>query len=268
MLKYTIFSVFAVLSFSYSTFLYGSVTDYISKYRIGVDLINSSDDVTVHYDRDRESTLPKYCTQKTDDPTKMTCSVGLSAGRGNGFLSQYLHGFGLFFQQPFKRQGFFYFNYDLGFALKMLRGDFLSNNDELYSPLKNVSFQMYGGVAYPYIQFGITPQSTWPDLLLSIGPMAQFYIGQVTINDETKNVALAQGSKISKGLSWLQAFVEIEIVFWRFGDGYFSYFWNHSLSSSNVEAGNFYPKEKDGMSKFGADFYSSVQGFKLLFNFP
>lgn len=268
MLKNSVFFACVVLSFTLSDALHASVIDYVSKYRIGIDLINSSDEATVHYDRNRATIIPKNCVQKSDDPTKMTCSVNLSAGSGKGFLSEYLHGFGIFFQQPFKRQGFFYFNYDIGFGIKMLRGSFTSENDALYSPLKNISFQMYGGVAYPYIQFGITPQQTWPDILLSIGPMAQFYVGQVTVNNESKTVAMAQGSKIGKGLSWLQAFFEVEIVFWRFGDGYFSYFFNHSLSSSNIEAGGFYPSDVDGMSKFGADFHSNVNGFKLLFNFP
>ncbi len=254
-------------TFIFSEVSSASVFDYLNGYNLGIDSISSSDNVHVTYERDYSGAPSKNCSVNADDQTKMTCNVYLQGGRGGGFLSEYLKGYGVFLQQPFKRQGLYYFGYDVGFGLRVLKGALSERDAEETAPLTSLSFQMYGVAAYPYIQFGITPAQTWPDFLISIGPVIQAFMGQVSVNERPETVAIVQGSKLANLLS-LQGFLGLELVLWRFGEGAFSLFSNRYLVSSRVEKGAFYPKEIDGMSHFSATFQNSVYGMKLLLNWP
>src|SRR5690606_22850438 len=120
-------------------------------------------------------------------------------------------------------------------------------------PLRELEFQLVSFIIKPYVQIGVTPARTWPDVLLSLGPALQLGVGTVKVNDEKESVAVATSSSLLSG------FAELEIVFWRFGDGALSIF-TSTDSTGSGRGTEFFPKEVDGMKDFRADFSRSVAG--------
>jgi hypothetical protein len=132
-----------------------------------------------------------------------------------------------------------------------------------------MNYSLYGIRIKPYIQFGVTPSVILPDILISLGPVAHALVGQVDVNGETKSSALAQMSQLFSGINPVAyAYFELEIVFWRFGEGAFSFYTSRARTDDRNTGGAFYSGEKDGMSNFNATFNSDEAGLKFLTNWP
>ena len=245
---------------------YGNaIWDYIKQYQVGLDYTHSSDHVDASYEMPSGGVKPDNCATSSADPAHQRCSTSMLASDSSGW--------GIFLQQAFKRQGFFYFKPSLSFGARYLNGsmDPLEQKQEQKDglPLRNLSFSFAALQVKPYIQLGITPAKTWPDLLLSIGPEAQVAVGKVTVNDIGENVAMASSSG---GL--IGGFTELELVLWRFGDGALSFYESWENLGGTSEGTKFYPKSIDGMTDFKARFSHEVDGrfyglgFKLVLDWP
>ncbi len=243
----------ASLMFGFSTPSFALVTEvvsYLRQYQFGFDYANSSDHMALSYDLERAGSAPKGCVADAKNADHIICTVGTVAGQSSGF--------GIVLEQAFKRQGFFYFKPDIGFGVRYLTAD-LAKEDLGYQqagslPLKSVNAQLLAFVMKPYIQFGITPASTWPDILFSLGPNFQIAAGKGKINNVKENVAFATSSR---GL--IGGFFAFEIVPWRFGNGALSLFSNFDHSGDG-RGSKFFKKDVDGMTDIRAKFSRNVSG--------
>lgn len=248
-LKLSVMALCFVLSSPAFAFV-TEVVNYVKQYQIGVDYSSSVDRLSVTYDTDINGGVPKSCTTIENDGTKKRCSFSMQTGSSSGW--------GLFLQRAFKKQGFWYFDYDVGFGARYLSGA-LSEDDQSTDglPLKEAKFSLATVIAKPYIQFGITPD-WWPDVLVSVGPAAQVAVGTVSINDHSERV-VAGTSSYAGPMSLWHGFLELEFVLKRFGDGAFSIF-SSSDYTGGGEGTEIYPKNVDGMSNFRGNFSHHVGG--------
>lgn len=243
----TLLSVSATHSFA----LVSEVVNYVKQYKIGIDYSNSIDYVTLSYEMDSAGGVPPSCQLLANDATRKRCSVGMVGGGSSGW--------GIFLQRAFKKQGFWYFNYDLGFGARYLSGSLPEKEESLSGlPLKNAKFSLGAFVVKPYIEFGITPDR-WPDVLISVGPALQVAAGTMTINDKPEKVAMGTSSYTGPMSLW-KGFAQIELVLKRFaGDGAFSLIASQDLTGQG-EGTKVYPKSIDGMDDFKGSFSHSVGG--------
>lgn len=229
--------------------LVNDVWDYVKRSQLGVDYSNSIDRVDLSYEVPTAGVIPGSCKVTSDGGSKR-CSVKMLGGFSNGW--------GVFLQPPFKRQGYFYFDWDVGLGVRYLNGalqDEDRNVDGL--PLSDAKFSLLAAVIRPYIQFGVTPEGL-PDLLISVGPALQVALGTVTINGE-REVVMAGTSSFTGPLSLIQGFFAIETVVYRFGDGAFSLMASHD-ATGHGQGTEIYPADIDGMSDFRANFRRDVGG--------
>ena len=243
-----------------SAFL-GSVWQYLSQYQVGVELSASRDQVKMEYDMDAGASIPSYCSRNINDSSKQICSHDVVGGQSSGYS--------LFLQQAFQRQGDWHFDADLSFGARYLTGEIAEEDLELIQsaglPLTEASFTLGVAVIKPYIELGYTPSTAFPDILLRVGPVIQAGVGSFSINEKKEDVAVALSSGVV-------GYLELEFVFWRFGDGALSAY------SSNDAAGKdgtpLYPNDVDGMSDFRGSFSRSVggaalgYGIKLVLDWP
>jgi hypothetical protein len=246
---------FLLISFAFgatpASALIGEIINYIEQYNLGIDYSNSIDYVTLSYQTDTAGNVPTSCELVAADPSKKRCQVGMVGSASSGW--------GIFLQRAFKKQGFWYFDYDLGFGARYLSGSLPARDESLYGlPLRNAKFSLGAVVAKPYIEFGVTPDR-WPDVLISMGPAIQVAAGSVTINDKLEKVAVGTSSYTGP-YSLLHGFIQLELVLKRFaGDGAFSLI-AESDSSGQGEGTNMYPKSIDTMSDFRGKFSHNVSG--------
>ena len=244
---------------------FGEIASYLRDYQFGVDFTNSYDSVEASYEMNKPQAAPtKSCADSAGHGGKQLCTVTMSGASSSGY--------GIVITQPFKRQGLFYFQLNLGFGARYLSGALTRSGSEqersLGLPLTQLKFNLGALVVKPYIQFGITPADTWPDLLISLGPAAQMAIGNVTINGKREDVAFVTASN-----NYIKGFVAIELVLWRFGKGSLSVFSENDISGGG-RGSRFYPHSVDGMDDFHANFSHTVSGgfygfgAKLLSNWP
>ncbi len=247
---YYLFSIILIFYAIPAHALVSEVMGYLRQYQFGVDYSNSSDRMSLSYDLERAGTPPPSCAENPDKTGHMICTVGTSAGHSSGF--------GLVLEQAFRRQGFFYFRPDISFGVRYLNGelakDDLRKQEAGSLPLKSMSSSLLAFVVKPYIQFGITPASTWPDILISLGPVAQVAAGKGVINQTTESVAFVTSSG-----SLIGGFFALEIVPWRFGNGALSLFSTHDYSGDG-RGSKFFKKDVDGMTDIRAKFSRSVSG--------
>jgi hypothetical protein len=243
----------------------GSLGSYFSNYKVGANLIQNSDRVQFSYDLEAgESDSSRFC--QSSEQQVRTCQH-ITGQSSQGIGSGYLNGFGIFLQQPFKRQGFWYFDADLAIGAVILSGELAAGNRN--SHLTEMSYSIYGARLNPYLQFGMTPANWFPDILVSAGPVFNIMAGNVSVNGQNQATFFLQGSELFSGLNPLSyAFVGLELVFYRFGHGAFSFYSLHSNTDRNKTGGDFYSGSLDGMTNFQAAFNNSESGFKLLFNWP
>lgn len=242
----------------------GDIWNYVKQYQLGIDYSNSMDYVALSYSTSSSGGVPSSCQTLSDDPSKKRCSVGMQGGSSSGW--------GIFLEKAFKKQGRYYFDWDVSAGARYLSGqipDSSVSKDGL--PLRYASFSLAAFVVKPYIQFGITPEF-WPDVLVSIGPAVQVAAGNVTVNDKPQNVIVGTSS-LTGPMSLLNGFFALEIVLKRFGEGAFSLMASHDFTG-NGEGSKIYPGEIDGMSDFRGSFKRSVGGMaygfglKLVTPFP
>lgn len=245
--------VFLLLHANASFALVSEIFNYVKQYKIGIDYTSSHDSLALSYQTDAAGSVPKSCTLVASDSSKMRCTVAMPAGKNSA------SGFGLFLQHAFKKQGFWYFDYDVGFGGRYLSGEVQSSDESKDGlPLRNAKFSLGAFVTKPYIEFGITPDK-WPDLLISVGPALQVAAGTMTINDKSEKV-VAGTSSYSGLMSLWHGFLEVELVLKRFaGDGAFSLFFENDYTGGG-EGTKIYPKGIDNMSDFKGSFSHSVGG--------
>jgi hypothetical protein len=235
--------------------LVGEVVSYVRQYQFGIDYSNSIDRVGLSYEMDRSGGVPSSCAVVEGDTTKQRCSVQMLGGSSNGW--------GVFLQKAFKKQGFFYFDWDVSFGARYLNGELPPEERSLSGlPLKKASFSLGAAVMKPYIQFGVTPDR-FPDILISMGPAIQMAMGSVSINDKSESVAVGTSS-VTGPMSVIQGFFALELVLRRFGDGAFSLIAMRDVTGHG-EGTKIYPKEVDGMRDFRGTFSRSVGGMAFGF---
>jgi hypothetical protein len=235
--------------------LVAEVVNYVRQYQVGVDYSNSIDRVDLTYEMNRSGAMPSSCVQVEDDSSKQRCSVGMIGGSSNGW--------GIFLQKAFKKQGFYYLDWDVGFGARYLSGELPKEERSLSGlPLKNASFRLGAAIMKPYIQFGITPDR-FPDILISLGPAMQVAVGTVSINDQSESVAVGTSS-VTGPLSVIHGFFALELVLKRFGDGAFSLLATRDVTGHG-RGSEIYPKSIDGMSNFRGAFSHDVGGMAFGF---
>jgi hypothetical protein len=240
-----------------------AIWSYISQYQVGIDYTSSYTNVNATYDMNAPGATPTEGCTLLPSGTKQRCDVSMGGGSSSGY--------GIFLQQAFRKQGFFYFKPDVSFGVRYLSGE-LSDEESARQearglPLESMRFDLLGVVVKPLVTLGITPQSPWPDILLSLGPALQVATGTVSVNDKKEAAAVATTSELLSG------FFELEAVFARFGDGALSAFISHDFTGSG-RGTKFYPKTVDGMDNIRGKFSRSVggafhgAGVKLVLNWP
>ena len=240
-----VFSLWTSPSFA----LINETWEYVKRSQIGIDYSNSIDRVDLSYEMSADNFVPPSCSLLTDGQTKR-CSVTMLGGRSNGW--------GVFLQAPFKRQEFFYFDWDVSVGVRSLSGSLQSREQRLDGlPLSDASFSLLAAVLKPYIQFGVTPEGA-PDFLISVGPALQVAMGTMAVNGQSEFVAVGTSS-VSGPLSLLQGFFQIEAVVYRFGEGSFSLIASRD-STGRGQGTGIYPTDVDGMSDFKAKFTRDVSG--------
>ena len=275
MIKFSKISLIVILGLlTKSEFSYGlNVMEYLRGYNLGINLIGQSEGANVKFNvdtiEDPISNGVTNCGEPVFGQTERTCSIGLNGGGGRGLGASFLHGFGIFLQQPFKRQGNFYFNWDLGIGLQVLNAAWENEEGGFeYPGLEEISYSLYGLQLKPYIQIGWTP-NRFPDIIFTLGPVMQMVAGTVSVNEKEETTAFFQSSDIEGSIMpWAQAYFELELVFLRFGDGAISWYLSKAATSTDVEAGDFYSEKVGAMSDFTATFNAYESGFKFLLNWP
>jgi hypothetical protein len=218
----------------------------LSDYQLGLDYSSSHNSVFATYETSAGSVDENGCS--TGEEGNRECEITTTTGGSNGIIS----GWGIFLQPAFKRQGDTYFDWGLDFGARYLAGSYEDPNED--TPLESLGYNLAAILAKPYIKFGVTPAKKWPDVLISIGPMAQVLVGQVEVNDESESAAMAATSS-----GFLNGFFEIEIVLWRFGEGALSLY---SLTESSNSSGGseFFRGDVDEMEEIKADFSHGTSG--------
>ena len=250
-----------------------TLSQYVRGYNLGVNLIGQSEGASIKFDVDTESeSIPNSvvnCGTFEAGETTRTCLINMSGASSSGFGASYLKGFGIYLQQPFKRTGNFYFNWDLSLGLQLLNAVWENESEGFeYSGLQNLSYSLYGFQFKPYIQVGWTPKKI-PDFIFTLGPVVQVVGGTVSVNQvEHQTIFLSTSSINSSILPWAQSYFELEIVFLRFGEGAFSWYLSRVVTGNEVSAGSFFDKEVGAMSNFVATFNSFESGLKLLMSWP
>lgn len=246
-------SIFFLMALSFARPAFaglGTVWNYVSQYQFGIDYSNSIDYVSLSYSTPTAGGIPSSCQQDSSDSSKKRCTAGMVGGSSSGW--------GVFLEKAFKKQGPYYLDWDVGFGARYLSGQLPekdANKDGL--PLRYASFSLAAVVAKPYVQFGITPEF-WPDILVSVGPALQLAMGNVAVNDETKNVMVGT-STWSGPMSLINGFFALEIVLKRFGEGAFSLMASQDFTG-NGEGSKLYPGDVDGMSDIRGSFRRNTGG--------
>jgi hypothetical protein len=242
------------LGFAASGMAAGPV-DYLRNYQLGLEYSNSSNYLHLSYKVDRQvGADPEVCKIDEADARSKICATPVDAGGGSGW--------GVILEQPFKKQGMFYFNADVGFSLRYLSGrwpnyDVPGQNVNLNQPLQNLSFNLVAAIIKPYVKFGITPEKYFPDILFTIGPSLQLSIGNVIINDVSEKVAFVSSSALIERNILNMLLANVEIVFMRFGEGSFGMF----VASDHMGGRGtlFYPHKVDQMKDF-MGYFSHKEG--------
>jgi hypothetical protein len=265
--------ILALGLFFTAEFSYGlNVMDYLRGYNLGINLIGASEGASVSFDVDTfEDAIPNSVANCGENNFSQyrRCKIFMAGGSSSGLGGSYLRGFGLYLQQPFRRTGEFYFNWDLGIGLQAISSIWENEAGSYdYAGLSELSYSLYGLQFKPYIQIGWTP-SRYPDVIFTMGPVVQMVGGSVSVNSvEHQTLFLKSSSVNSSILPWAQSYFELEIVFIRFGEGAFSWFVSRAVTGNDVGAGDFFDKEVGAMSNFSATFNSYESGLKLLMNWP
>ena len=233
---------------------YDEALSYVKNSQVGFDYSNLIDRVDLSYDIDSYDRIEPSCILNPDGKSKR-CIVKMIGGISNGW--------GVFLQPPFKRQGLFYFDWDVSLGARYLSGRLRNEQGELDGlPLRDARFNLLAAVIRPYIQFGVTPDGL-PDLLVSLGPALQIALGPMEVNGNSEFVAVGTSS-VSGPLSLMNGFFALEMVLYRFGDGAFSLIASRDMTGHG-RGSPVYPGGLDGMTGFRANFRRDVGGMAFGF---
>ena len=261
-------SLLALLATSLCPVANAGVWDFVKSYQLGIEHSISRDQLVLNYEVDgTEGASSDSCKAFSGDSNLRRCSVSVASGGGQGFQ--------LLAQKAFERQGFWHLDFDVNFGLRYLAGTISESKAQAedLAPLESLRFSLGALLVTPSVTFGIAPANFWPDVLLSVGPALQIAAGSVAINDQSKTVVVgtSSGSDLS---SMIRGHGQIEVVFWRFGDGALSvYFARDTTGGGNGTP--FVRGNIDGMENIRAKFARTIggnlpggYGLKLLFDWP
>ena len=264
----TVMRLAVLLTCSFGSAANAGVMDYVKSYQLGLEHSNSRDQVALSYEvSDLSETRPDHCQKRSEKSNLQRCSIAVYSGGSQGLQ--------IFAQKAFERQGLWHLDFNLNFGLRYLNGSITparAQSQEL-APLRNLRFSLGALLVTPSATFGITPANFWPDVLLSVGPALQVAAGSVSLNDQSQIVLIGTSSG-SDLASMIRGHGQIEIVFWRFGDGALSaYFARDTTGGGNGTP--FIPGTIDGMQNIRAKFARTIggdvpggYGVKLLFDWP
>src|SRR5690606_35676734 len=181
---------------------------YIKNYNIGIDVGETVDTASLGFVVDSGLYSDSECDRLENGDV-----------RCNHAYQSYQDGFGLFFEQPFKRKGFWHFNYDIDLDLRVVddKMSYVGEQDPSRIPVQDLRVHLYSLVALPNIEIGITPKD-YPDILLSIGPAGELVWGSVNVNN-SRHVVSPRGVFRRSAVTSIFSYQQLELVFWRFGKG-------------------------------------------------
>lgn len=255
--------VFLLITFSIGWDAHASILspwNYIKQYQLGIDVGTTSDTATFNFDIDPATySDTENCKASERNAGLNTCNLTFAKPQSSNY--------GVFLEQPFKRKGFWHIDWDISFAFRSFSGEFSYGEDETEEarvdpdslPIKDVVLNYYGITSRLYLTFGITPK-TWPEILISVGPTGEVFGGNASFNgkDYKEKVTIRRSQVL--GFSY----VSLDIVFWRFGKGYFGFtMWNHQ-GKDDVEEGNLLPPDEAPFSDLGVTMSRNFFGLKLL----
>ena len=231
---------------------------YLMQYQLGIELGDTTDRVSLVFEPSENSySNDKFCSNEDE---KTICKIPYQQRSSN---------YGFFLQQPFERQGLWYINWDVSLGLKFLSGDYkLAEDDEGENvPYSQISMNALSFTIYPYIVFGITPKSFWPDLLISFSPVVgEAVFGNAKIGDDEfdfKNGVFRRTQMLSIPT------IDFDLILVRFGDGYFGLHYSNLVVDSHVSS---HPKIIDGdlnelvgVDSLDLEIARNFVGFRLLF---
>lgn len=228
---------------------------YIKQYQLGIDVGETSDRAVFGFDihptiyNDTEN-----CTLSDEANGMNTCSLTFNKSSSN---------YGIFLEQPFKRKGFWHVDWDISFALRSFSGDFEApeNVEKTTLPIQDVSLNYYGATTRLYATVGMTPKK-WPEILISFGPTGEVFGGSAEFNG--KKYPTKYTIRRSQVLN-LFSYYSLDIVFLRFGKGYFGFTVSQHEGKDDVQEGRLLPEEDDLFTDLNVTMSRSFFGFKLLF---
>lgn len=230
---------------------------YLMQYQLGIDVGETNDIANFNFDaHESDYNHADFCEDKEDFPELNECSIPFTQKSSN---------FGVFLEQPFKRQGLWHLDWDISFALRSFTGKFKREEDTPEEaaalPIRDVNLNYYGIGSRIYVTLGITPKK-WPELLVSLGPTGEAMFGSAEFNDEEfKSESAIRRSRIGE----LGSYISIDLVFFRFKKGYAGLvFWRHS-GQNDVQEGQLIPKEYETFQNLNLTLDRNFSGFKILF---
>ena len=246
----------AILGCLIAGYVQGSILapwKYIKQYQLGIDVGDIDDRATFSFDIEPGIfSDERFCESSERNLGLNKCDLVFQKKSSN---------YGIYLEQPFKRSGFWHLDWDVSFALRTFSGEFAVEEgvepNEL--PIKDVLLDYYGITARLYVTFGITPKK-WPEVLVSIGPTGEIFGGRASFNGKSfPNQFTIRRSRVL-GIPYYS----VDIVFWRFGKGYFGFTgWIHE-GKDDVQEGRLLPQDEKPFTDFNVTMSRSFIGLKLL----
>lgn len=247
----------------------GAEKGFFSRYNVGVTYEVSSSYAQIAYDADTMASTPDDCAVDEKNPSQMHCRAFLAPDE-DATPSP-----GLYLAQPFKRTGWFAF--DWGFTVSSLayKGGIVTQPrapqpaprqggssgpqkpvPKRDQPLDHAYLELYGLSWQTYLQVGITPRYL-PDIFYSLGVGLQTVGGKVRVLEEQTRTFLVQPD----------AYGELEAVFARFGEGALGvYLSQHQSLRSDAKLMDDYPSNSR-LKNLVVSLQSSAAGVRLLLPF-
>ena len=285
MCKYTYLAaiIFEIFTLTPSTAQAASA-GLFSSYNFGVSYATTTSYAAISYNAPAVSKLPDDCSVSEGSSALMHCKAYLGPDRsGASSIS-------IFIEEPFKRQGLFYFEPGLTFSTISYKGGLASkpknpaktsNNSSTKTsttaqpggpgaaastqlqvsssqPLTQAYMEMYGINWQGFLRFGLTPRYV-PDLLVTLGLGVQTAGGRLKIfnTDQTRFVVQPD------------AFAEFEVVLVRLSTGSASVFFGQDQTISGqigTKLISDYPSGTN-LSNFQLSLVAGSVGIRVLFPF-
>jgi hypothetical protein len=188
--------------------------------------------------------LPVGCVGNA--PGEWNCSASLN--------SKSAAGWGLYVQKPFRRQGWFYFDWESSVSLRYVESQLSLSANTAPQPLHDFRATMVGLNGAYYGRAGFTPPAYFPDVFLTAGLSSSLTGGEIRVNNDYEPTFFWNPIGINFGF---------ELVLLRFwNDGELGLMFSFD-GSTDKTMGWFYD-EKDGMSDFKPSVSAFYLGLRLL----